>query len=74
MSKKFWINITKSILFIIIIAIVFFKMLDVLNYKEIGGGGGWQRFYEMPKETIDVMFFGSSHAHCTVKADRYKYE
>ncbi|MBR5597723.1 MAG: hypothetical protein IKW30_09995 [Lachnospiraceae bacterium] len=41
------------------------KILSVLNYKSTGGGGGWQNLYDMPKETVDVMFFGSSHAHCT---------
>lgn len=65
MNKK-WINISKSIIFLLLICIILFKILDVLNYKEIGGGGGWQRFYEMPKETIDVVFFGSSHMHCTI--------
>lgn len=38
----------------------------VLNYKDIGGGGGWQRFYALPDHSVDVMFFGNSHAHCTV--------
>lgn len=65
MSKK-WINISKSVIFLLIIGMILFKVLDVLNYKDIGGGGGWQRFYEMPEETIDVVFFGSSHMHCTV--------
>lgn len=65
MNKK-WINISKGAIFLLFIWIILFKVLDVLNYKDIGGGGGWQRFYEMPKETIDVVFFGSSHMHCTI--------
>lgn len=38
----------------------------ILNYKDTGGGGGWQRFYALPDNSVDVMFFGNSHAHCTV--------
>lgn len=67
MSRKVWKNIAKSIIFLFLLCIVFTKVLDVFNYKDMGGGGGWQRFYEMPKETIDVIFFGSSHAHCTIE-------
>lgn len=64
--KKIWINIGKIVIFITITGIIFSRILDILGYKDMGGGGGWQRFYEMPKDTIDVVFFGSSHAHCTV--------
>lgn len=41
------------------------KLFETLNYKDTGGGGGWQRFYQMDDET-DVYFVGSSHAHCTI--------
>lgn len=66
MSKKVRINICKSITFLFIVCFVFYKVLIILNYKDMGGGGGWQRFYELPEKTIDVAFFGSSHAHCTI--------
>lgn len=52
-------------LFLAITCMVMLNILSVLNYKSTGGGGGWQNFYDMPKKTADVVFFGSSHAHCT---------
>ena len=66
MRRKVWINITKSIVFIVILSTILIKVLNILNYKDMGGGGGWQRFYEMPSQTADVLFFGNSHAHCTI--------
>ena len=39
--------------------------LKILNYKDMGGGGGWTRFYAEQAD-IDALFFGNSHAHCTV--------
>lgn len=58
-------NLIKSIIFVGIAVFMLYGLTEVLNYKDTGGGGGWQRFYEMPEKTADVMFFGSSHAHCT---------
>lgn len=66
MKKKNDRNLIKIIGFLLVVCIVLGKTTSVLNYKDTGGGGGWQRFYEMPQKTADVMFFGSSHAHCTV--------
>ena len=37
-----------------------------LHFDGTNGGGGFNRFYRLPKKTVDVMAFGSSHAHCTV--------
>lgn len=59
-------NLTKSVLFAILVALMLMGILRVFNYKTTGGGGGWQNFYRMGNEGADVMFFGSSHAHCTV--------
>lgn len=66
MKKIKWKNPGKIILFAVIVGVIMTGVTEVLNYKDTGGGGGWQRFYAMPKKTADVMFFGSSHAHCTV--------
>ena len=66
MKKKNDRNLIKIIGFLLVVCIVLGKTTSVLNYKDTGGGGGWQRFYEMPQKTADVIFFGSSHAHCTV--------
>lgn len=66
MNKKKWFDISKGIIFFVLVGIIFIKALNILNYKDTGGGGGWQNFYSIPEKTIDVMFFGSSHAHCTI--------
>ena len=65
MKKEVWKNTGKVILFLLVICTILIKIFSILNYKSTGGGGGWQNFYAMPKERADVIFFGSSHAHCT---------
>ncbi|MDO4333618.1 MAG: hypothetical protein Q4C58_13160 [Eubacteriales bacterium] len=59
-------NIIKIIVFILLVSCIGSSVFRALNYKSTGGGGGWQRFYAQKEDSIDVMFFGSSHAHCTV--------
>lgn len=66
MRKEILKNSMKICLFLCFLGIVFCKILSILNYKDTGGGGGWGRFYDTPKGMIDVVFLGSSHAHCTV--------
>lgn len=61
-----WGNLIKIILFFLLIIGMGTGILRIFGYKDMGGGGGWQRFYQMEEETADVMFFGSSHAHCTI--------
>lgn len=61
-----WNNIVKLTAFILLVGWLGTGVFQVLNYKSTGGGGGWQRFYQEKEDSIDVMFFGSSHAHCTV--------
>ncbi|WP_455615414.1 hypothetical protein [Eisenbergiella sp.] len=61
-----WKYIIRIPVFLGIIAIIGNWFLGVLNYKDMGGGGGWQRYYQSDREKIDVYFFGSSHAHCTI--------
>lgn len=56
----------KIILFSGIILILLTTIYPVFSYKGTGGGGGFQRMYDAPEGTIDVMFFGDSHAHCTM--------
>lgn len=66
MKRNIYGNVTKTILFGILTVLMLAGILKVFNYKTTGGGGGWQHFYRMDRDCIDVMFFGSSHAHCTV--------
>lgn len=58
-------NIVKSVLFVVLILVIGSKLMDIFNYKLIVGGG-WQRFYEMDDDIVDVYFVGSSHAHCSI--------
>lgn len=66
MQKKKWINLIKGTAFLLIVSLLLIKITSILNYKDTGGGGGWRNFYQTPQNTIDVMFFGNSHAHCTM--------
>ena len=66
MKKISLINGAKILIFVLIACIMFAGILNILNYKSTGGGGGFQHFYSANENSIDVMFFGSSHAHCTI--------
>lgn len=59
-------NSIKIIGFIVIAVVISAIIFPVFNYKDMGGGGGFQRFYESPSNSMDVIFFGSSRAHCTI--------
>ena len=58
-------KVIKIISFSIIVAVLMCMAERTLIYKDTGGGAGWQRFYRQDPEP-DVLFFGSSHCHCTV--------
>ena len=65
LSKETAKNIIKMLLFC---AIVFFlgrRAMEIVSYKT-DEGGGWQRYYQTERGKMDVVFFGSSHTHCTV--------
>lgn len=66
MRKIKWNNLIKILLFILLASGMGSIVLHVFNYKSTGGGGGWMRFYQEKENNIDVLFFGSSHTHCTV--------
>lgn len=66
MRRIKWNYIAKTILFLLLIVWMLSGVVKVFNYKQTGGGGGWQRFYAAEEDSIDVMVFGSSHAHCSV--------
>ena len=62
-----WKNALKIIAFCLLVFGMLSIILRICNSPDImGGGGGWQRFYQAKENSIDVMVFGSSHAHCTV--------
>lgn len=58
--------VVKITVFVLILCFTGRYLMQIFGYKDSGGGGGWARFYASEEESIDVMIFGSSHAHCTV--------
>lgn len=56
MDKKSYCNIVKIVLFLSLTLGMLSGILRIFNYKETGGGGGWQRFYQMDEECADVFF------------------
>lgn len=66
MNKKFIFNSVKTAVFSLLTFCMLSGILKVFNYKDMGGGGGWQRFYQTGGGNTDVLFFGDSHAHCTI--------
>ncbi len=66
MKKNKLAVIVKIIIFGILVFVLGQWLFAVFVYKDMGGGGGWQRFYATEKNIVDVMIYGSSHAHCTV--------
>lgn len=66
MNRKITFNIIKTVVFLLLMFCMLTSILKIFNYKDMGGGGGWQRFYQAEDESIDVLFFGSSHVHCTI--------
>ncbi len=65
-KRKKWINFIKAALFAALVLIMGKELFRVFSYKDMGGGGGWQRFYETGTNSIDILVFGNSHAHCTI--------
>lgn len=61
-----WKNPVKALLFVLLVCLAGGRLLEIFAYKDMGGGGGWQRFYQEEADGVDVYFVGSSHAHCTV--------
>lgn len=59
-------NSIKIIGFIVMTVLILAIIFPIFNYKDMGGGGGFQRLYNSPPNSMDVMFFGSSRAHCTI--------
>ena len=66
LRKQKYRNGIKIIGFIVVAVAILTIIFPIFNYKDMGGGGGFQRLYESPSNSIDVMFFGSSRAHCTI--------
>ena len=63
--KKWMIRI-ELIVFALFMTAGMYRLYVIFQYRAMGGGGGFQNFYATPRNSIDVMVYGSSHASCTV--------
>jgi hypothetical protein len=55
-------KITKSIIFLILLMIAMTSFFSVFRFKYGDGIYGMVKFYKLPKNTVDVLILGSSHA------------
>lgn len=59
-------EVSKGICFLILLSLVFAWTNDVLRYKSAYGPTVFEAFYEQGKDTIDVLFVGTSHVYCDI--------
>ncbi len=64
--KKIIIEITALLLCLILIFTVTSRIGFVLIPERHDFGGTWNMYLEEPKDSIDLMFLGSSHAYCNI--------
>ena len=63
-------KIVKVICFVTIVLFIGNGIYQVLLWKDTSGVGGfdYKHFYETEDNTIDVLFYGSSHSQCTINS------
>ncbi len=64
--KKVLIEITAFLLCLILLFGVCWHMAYVMMPKRTDFGGTWNMYLEEPKNSIDIMILGSSHAYCNI--------
>ena len=62
MKMKF----TKIISFLLLFCIILYSINKVLRVKNADGSYQTYMFYKQPKNSIDVLFLGSSRVHCDI--------
>ncbi|MBE5882071.1 MAG: hypothetical protein E7289_07195 [Lachnospiraceae bacterium] len=62
-------NIVRIVGFLLILSIVILKLNDVVAFKYTDGVTQMEYFYELPKDTVDVLVLGSSHAFVDVNPE-----
>lgn len=79
--KRTWSNIVKSVIFILLLCLTLGEinrilMIKAVEYRRYSSFSQYEKFYEVDKETIDVLFVGSSHSYCSFSPqefyDQYK--
>ncbi len=68
--KKTWKNIVKSVVFVLLLCLILGEvnrvlMIKAVEYRRYSSFSQYKKFYEMDKNTIDVLFVGSSHSYCS---------
>ena len=59
----------KDLIFLIIFALLFSICTNVFELKGNGYGSDVISFYNQPKNSLDIIFFGSSHSYATFSPD-----
>ena len=60
MKKEMRQNLIKALLFVLLVYFMGSRLLEIFGYKDMGGGGGWYRFYREEGNDADVYIVGSS--------------
>lgn len=63
-------NAMKDCLFLLIFGLLFYMCSNVFILKGNGYGSDVVSFYDEAKQSLDLMFFGSSHSYATFSPDR----
>lgn len=68
--KKTWKNIIKSVVFVLLLCLILGEvnrvlMIKAVEYRRYSSYSQYKNFYEMDRDTIDVLFAGSSHSYCS---------
>lgn len=67
--KNFCKSALKVILFVGVFAILLLLVMDVLVFKQHDGTLPMRNYYDLPADTVDVLFLGSSHVGVNVSTN-----
>ena len=59
----------KVVLFLFIFAVLLYLVMCVLLFKQEDGALPMRNFYDLPENTVDVLFLGSSHMGMNLSTD-----
>ena len=56
----------KVIFFVLVFIVLLLPVMDVLKFKQHDGTLPMRNYYDLPEDTVDVLFLGSSHVGVNV--------
>ncbi len=61
-------NAAKIVIFCILFLFLFNRIYDIFSWKDTAGDyySSMESFYDLEKDTVEVLFLGSSHCYCSV--------